>query len=284
MRHAGRTARRDAGLFQGLVDLVVGAFHRGDQQVSRLAQAFERQLALSQRMAAPEHAHVALPEQAALVENGRGVLEGADREIHSPRFQLGTQVELAGALRGDVDAGREAGAGGGQLRHEIQFADIGHRDRETAAAVRRIESLLELGQRGRHRFGQLLRIRRRLHALGGAHEQLVAGSNIGFAQLQMKQDLGFSDAMYGFGAAVFALVYFSLTCASLTLSFWMPLRIRDFGVRDVVMVSLYSVIPNAIVAVAVILIARHADRRAAHQRYFAPCTVGGALVAAMRRR
>ena len=27
--------------------------------------------------------------------------------------------------------------------------------------------------------------------------------NIGFAQLQMKHDLGFSDAMYGLGAAVF---------------------------------------------------------------------------------
>jgi MFS family permease len=31
--------------------------------------------------------------------------------------------------------------------------------------------------------------------------------NIGFAQLQMKQDLGFSDAMYGFGAAVFYIGY-----------------------------------------------------------------------------
>jgi hypothetical protein len=31
--------------------------------------------------------------------------------------------------------------------------------------------------------------------------------NIGFAQLQMKQDLGFSDAMYGLGAAVFYVGY-----------------------------------------------------------------------------
>ena len=31
--------------------------------------------------------------------------------------------------------------------------------------------------------------------------------NIGFAQLQMKQDLGFSDAMYGLGAAVFYIGY-----------------------------------------------------------------------------
>src|ERR1700738_1753169 len=31
--------------------------------------------------------------------------------------------------------------------------------------------------------------------------------NIGFAQLQMKHDLGFSDALYGLGAAVFYIGY-----------------------------------------------------------------------------
>ncbi|MCM3754875.1 MFS transporter, partial [Bacillus licheniformis] len=39
---------------------------------------------------------------------------------------------------------------------------------------------------------------------------------------------------------LFAFIYFSLTCASLTLNFWMPLMIRDFGVTDVVAVSLYT--------------------------------------------
>ncbi|HWW69211.1 MAG TPA: MFS transporter, partial [Duganella sp.] len=73
---------------------------------------------------------------------------------------------------------------------------------------------------------------------------------------------------------LFAFVYFALTCASLTLNFWMPLMIRDFGVRDVVLVSLYSVIPNAVGAVAVVLIARRADRAARHGRYFAWCAVG----------
>ena len=79
---------------------------------------------------------------------------------------------------------------------------------------------------------------------------------------------------------LFAFIYFALTCGSLTLSFWMPLMIRDFGVKDVVMVSLYSVIPNAVGAVGVILIARHADRKARHARYFTLCTVGGAVALA----
>ncbi|OBV36572.1 MFS transporter [Janthinobacterium psychrotolerans] len=79
---------------------------------------------------------------------------------------------------------------------------------------------------------------------------------------------------------LYAFIYFALTCGSLTLSFWMPLMIRDFGVQDVLMVSLYSVIPNAIGAVGVILIARLADRRAQHGKFFAACTVGGALALA----
>src|SRR5437879_6292731 len=32
--------------------------------------------------------------------------------------------------------------------------------------------------------------------------------NVGFAQLQMKTDLGLSDAVYGFGAGIFFLGYF----------------------------------------------------------------------------
>jgi sugar phosphate permease len=76
---------------------------------------------------------------------------------------------------------------------------------------------------------------------------------------------------------LFALIYFSLTCAALTLSFWMPIMIRDFGVRDVVTISLYTAIPNAIGAVAVLMIARLCDRKQQHKQFLALCSVGGAL-------
>jgi MFS family permease len=75
---------------------------------------------------------------------------------------------------------------------------------------------------------------------------------------------------------LFAAAYFALTAATLTLNFWTPLMIRDFGVADVVRVSLYSVIPNAAGAVGLLVIARQADRRAAHARCFAWCATGGA--------
>ncbi|HDR9584176.1 TPA: MFS transporter [Burkholderia stabilis] len=79
---------------------------------------------------------------------------------------------------------------------------------------------------------------------------------------------------------LFAFIYFSLTCASLTLNFWMPLMIRDFGVTDVVAVSLYTVVPNAVGAVGLILIARRSDRTGERRKHFAACTIGGGLALA----
>ena len=79
---------------------------------------------------------------------------------------------------------------------------------------------------------------------------------------------------------LFAFPYFALTGAALMLAFWMPLMIRDFGVKDVMMVSLYSVIPNAIGAVGVLLVARAADRTGRHPAFFAGCVVTAALALA----
>ncbi|PQO98719.1 MFS transporter [Massilia phosphatilytica] len=78
----------------------------------------------------------------------------------------------------------------------------------------------------------------------------------------------------------FAAAYFALTAATLTLNFWTPLMIRDFGVGDVLHVSLYSVIPNAVGAAGLLLIARRADRGGGHARYFAGCAAGGAIALA----
>ncbi|MCA8075141.1 MFS transporter [Burkholderia cepacia] len=79
---------------------------------------------------------------------------------------------------------------------------------------------------------------------------------------------------------LFAFIYFSLTCASLTLNFWMPLMIRDFGVTDVVAVSLYTVVPNAVGAVGLVLIARRSDRTGERRKHFACCTIGGGIALA----
>ncbi|WP_144107509.1 MFS transporter [Paraburkholderia sp. BCC1886] len=92
------------------------------------------------------------------------------------------------------------------------------------------------------------------------------------------------DAAHSLGAALrnsrtylFSFIYFSLTSALLMLLFWMPLMIREFGIRDVVDISLLSIVPNAIGAVGVILIARHSDRKRERRWHFAAC-VGGAAI------
>ncbi len=87
----------------------------------------------------------------------------------------------------------------------------------------------------------------------------------------------FIDALRNPRVYLFAFIYFSLTCASLTLNFWMPLMIRDFGVRDVLWISLYTVIPNAVGAIGLMLIARHSDRRGERRKHFAACTIGGGI-------
>ncbi|WP_211453507.1 MFS transporter [Collimonas antrihumi] len=104
------------------------------------------------------------------------------------------------------------------------------------------------------------------------------------SDLQAEQKGQASQASHSFGDALrnprvymFAFIYFALTCATLTLNFWLPLMIREFGVQDILHVSLYSVIPNAIGAVGVILIARHSDRKNERRRHFAVCTIGGAF-------
>ena len=74
-----------------------------------------------------------------------------------------------------------------------------------------------------------------------------------------------------------AFIYFSLTCASLTLNFWMPLMIRDFGITDVVSISLYSAVPNALGVVGLVAIARHSDCTGERRRHFAFCAIAGAI-------
>jgi D-galactonate transporter len=90
----------------------------------------------------------------------------------------------------------------------------------------------------------------------------------------------FAAALLNPRVYLFAFIYFSLTCASLTLNFWMPLMIRDFGIKDVMQVSLYTVIPNAIGAIGLILIARHSDRMGERRKHFAFCTIGGGIALA----
>jgi sugar phosphate permease len=75
---------------------------------------------------------------------------------------------------------------------------------------------------------------------------------------------------------LFAFVYFCLTSAILLLLFWMPSMIKDLGINDLVQISLYSAIPNAIGAVGVIVIARSSDRKRERRWHFGLCAAAAA--------
>ncbi len=75
----------------------------------------------------------------------------------------------------------------------------------------------------------------------------------------------------------FAFVYFCLTSGLLLLLFWMPSMIKDLGIQDIVQISLYSTIPNAVGAVGVILLARHSDRQRERHWHFVLSIVAAAI-------
>ncbi len=111
-------------------------------------------------------------------------------------------------------------------------------------------------------------------------DRLVALCAQGQAKDGAHNARSFAAALLNPRVYLFAFIYFSLTCASLTLNFWMPLMIRDFGIKDVVSVSLYTVVPNAIGAIGLVLIARRSDRTGERRKHFAFCTIAGGLVLA----
>ncbi|WP_158940881.1 MFS transporter [Burkholderia sp. S171] len=111
-------------------------------------------------------------------------------------------------------------------------------------------------------------------------DRLVALCAQGQAKDGVHDARSFAAALLNPRIYLFAFIYFSLTCASLTLNFWMPLMIRDFGIKDVVSVSLYTVIPNAIGAIGLVLIARRSDRMGERRKHFAFCTIAGGLALA----
>jgi sugar phosphate permease len=90
------------------------------------------------------------------------------------------------------------------------------------------------------------------------------------------QGHSFKAALRNANVYLLAFVYFCLTSAILLLLFWMPMMIKEFGISDVVQISLYSAIPNALGVVGVIAIARHSDKRNERKWHFVACALLGA--------
>ncbi|MNT42531.1 hypothetical protein D3C72_1789550 [compost metagenome] len=126
----------------------------------------------------------------------------ADGQVDLALAHFLGQVHRGVAHRSNRHARRQFTQRAHQLRDEMDFADIGHRDMEVALAARRVEVdlAIERGvqriQRIRHRLGQFQCQRRRQHALGAAHEKIVVedatqpGQRIADRRLAQLQRLG----------------------------------------------------------------------------------------------
>ncbi|WP_439854766.1 MFS transporter [Pseudomonas yamanorum] len=74
-----------------------------------------------------------------------------------------------------------------------------------------------------------------------------------------------------------AMTYFSLLSGLYTVSFWLPMLLREAGVNDIFEIGLYSMIPYSVAVIAMLSNARSSDRRAERRLHVAIPTFLGAL-------
>ena len=122
----------------------------------------------------------------------------------------------------------------------------------------------------------------------GSYENLTFdGSSIRGFTAQKESDLRLGidwSAFYWVPADVFGngkvwllgLLYFCIAMGNYGLVFWMPTMIRAAGVANLGNIGLLSAVPSLISAVAMILVAGHADRRNERRVHVAVCCLLGA--------
>jgi D-galactonate transporter len=72
---------------------------------------------------------------------------------------------------------------------------------------------------------------------------------------------------------VMSLIYFLLLGAAYAIIFWVPTVIRSWGVTDMLQIGLYAAIPNLIGAVAMVLVARHSDKKMERRWHLIGCVL-----------
>ncbi|WP_175719412.1 MFS transporter [Burkholderia anthina] len=97
------------------------------------------------------------------------------------------------------------------------------------------------------------------------------------AEEATKEDLPLGTVMSSPRVWLMALIYFSFVMGLYGVGFWLPTIIKATGVVDTFMIGLLSAIPYAVAVVAMILIARSADKRRERRWHLAIPAAFGAL-------
>ena len=72
---------------------------------------------------------------------------------------------------------------------------------------------------------------------------------------------------------VMSFIYFLLLGAAYAIIFWVPTVIRSWGVTDMLQIGLYAANPNLIGAVAMVLVARHSDKKMERRWHLIACVL-----------
>jgi len=92
-----------------------------------------------------------------------------------------------------------------------------------------------------------------------------------------KEDHSIGKAMFSPRVLLMSLIYFSFVMGLYGVSFWLPTIIKSTGVTDAFMIGLLSAIPFAAAVIAMVLIARSADRTRERRWHVALPGFAGAL-------
>lgn len=85
------------------------------------------------------------------------------------------------------------------------------------------------------------------------------------------------DALCNPRVYLLSAIYFTLTCGTMAISFWLPAMIKGAGVTNLLHVGLYSAIPYGFGAFGIVLISRHSDRHKERRVHYAVCAIGGGI-------
>ncbi|WP_175923236.1 MFS transporter [Burkholderia latens] len=97
------------------------------------------------------------------------------------------------------------------------------------------------------------------------------------AEEATKEDLPLGTVMSSPRVWLMALIYFSFVMGLYGVGFWLPTIIKTTGVTDTVTIGLLSAVPYAAAVIAMILIARSADRRRERRWHLAIPAAFGAV-------
>jgi D-galactonate transporter len=94
----------------------------------------------------------------------------------------------------------------------------------------------------------------------------------------------FGDALRNPRVYLLAAVYFTLTCGTMAISFWLPTVIKSAGVHDILQVGLLSAIPYGIGVVGILVLSRRSDRKQERRGHYMLCAIGGGIALCLLAR